>query len=190
MSDSDLTLRSIFALPPKVAGPDALENWPAIKQGIIDDFKGINWTASMPGIAPKIDELFDIEIPGVFVTAWNKASEIQKAREESRHSPEEILYVELAEHSITSEHRPYVEMRIKNTMPMKIVELTVKLTMTLKGIQLKLQQGEITEIGTGVCHAKGTIEYKGVVLKEEILKTITLPGVIRLTDTSSHSRQG
>jgi len=180
MTDSAFTLRNFFSLPADCIRDPTLEQWAKIEQDVTNDFQGINWKASMPSVAPKIDGLFDIEIPNLFVAAWNKSAEIQKARYESSSSPEEVRWVELAKHSIVSEHHPYVEMTIKNTPPIKIVELTVKLTMTLKSFQLKIHKGVIREIGTGTCFAEGTIEYKGLELKKQQLTPIKLPGTMIL----------
>jgi hypothetical protein len=189
MSDSGFSMRNIFAVPANSVGNRTLEHWPEMERNIANDFRGVNWNVAMPNVAPKIDELFDIEIPNVFVSAWNKANQIQTVRDQSRKSPEEVMYVELAEHAIVSEHHPYVEMSIKSSPPMKIVELTVKLSMTLKGFQLKIQNGEITEIGTGLCMAKGTIEYKGLVIKEKKLEPVRLPGSIRLQEKSYEAQR-
>ncbi|MDH3531061.1 MAG: hypothetical protein OEQ28_15980, partial [Acidobacteriota bacterium] len=176
MSDSTFTLRNIFSLSSNSDWNQALEEWPEKEQDIPDEFKNVDLSAAMPNLSPKVDELFDIEVPNLFVTAWNKTGEIQGIIDKSRDAPEEVIYVELADHSIESEHHPYVEMTIRNSPPVKIIELTVKLTMTIKGFQLKIQGGEIKEIGTGTCEAEGTIEYKGLVIMKKNLEPVRLPG--------------
>ena len=184
MFDTSFTLRSIFSLPAPDVQDRRIEQWTRIEQDIIKDFPSVKWNAAMPDLAPKIDELFDIEIPNMFVIAWNKAREVQDALNESKHLSEEVIYLELAEHSIISEHHPYVEMSIKNFPPKKIIELTVKLSMKLKGFQLKIHHGVIEEIRTGLCEAEGVIEYKELIIMEKKLEAIKLPGSIRLNDGS------
>ncbi len=180
MTQSAFTLRNIFSLPPSVGQNQTLDQLATIEKAIEEDFSGIDWKASMPGVGPKIDGLFDIDISNLLVAAWNKTGEIQRIRGESRKSPEEVRWVELAKHSISSEHHPYVEMTIKGAPPKKIVELTVKLTLTLKGFQLRIQDGAIREVRSGTCEAEGTIEFKGMVIKKQEIKPIVLPGSIIL----------
>jgi hypothetical protein len=180
MVDTTFTLRNVFSIP--LAGnPDQKpETWRKIEQDIASRIPNVNWVVAMPEVAPKIDELFNIEIPNIFVAAWNKSHEIQAAINETKNAPEEIIYVELAEHSMASEHYPYVEMSIRNSPAVKIIELTVKLAMKLKGFQLKIQHGAIREIRTGACEAEGTIEYRGLVIAKKKLGNIVLPGSIPL----------
>ena len=66
----------------------------------------------MPDLASKIGELFDVESPDLWVSSWKRDSELQEALQESRKSPEEVIVLDLAEHEITNEYHPYVEIRI------------------------------------------------------------------------------
>ena len=84
-------------------------------------------------------------------------------------------YLELAQHKIDSDHKPCLEMRLKD-MPVKKIEFVVKLIFTLKGFVLKIQGGAIQEIQTGACEVKGTISYAGQVIVDKKLSPIKLPG--------------
>jgi hypothetical protein len=66
----------------------------------------------MPDLASKIVELFDVELPDLFVSSWKKVGELKEALEESRKSPEEVIVLDLTEHEITNENHPYIEIRI------------------------------------------------------------------------------
>jgi len=85
------------------------------------------------------------------------------------------MYLEPAQHSINSEHKPHLEMRIKD-LPVKKVEFLVKLVFNLNGFVLKVKAGAIQEIQTGVCEVKGTVSYAGQVIVEKKLTPIKLPG--------------
>ena len=137
--------------------------------------KDVKLPAALHDLAPKICELFNVPLPNVLVTSWKKADDLRARLEKSRSSPDEVMYLELAQHTINSEHKPHLEMRIKD-LPVKKIEFTVKLVFTLKGFVLKIQGGGIQEIQTGACEVKGTIAYAGQTIAEKKLSTIKLPG--------------
>jgi hypothetical protein len=172
-ADSAPTVRKIFALPEKETDPQS-DEWKAFQERISNEVKGIKWTAAMPDLAAKVCELLDIKIPNILVAAWKKAKEIQTALEKSKSTPDEVVYLELAEHSINSEHKPSLDVRIKGATVKKI-ELGVQLGFKLRGFVLKIQNGGIKEMQTGNCGAKGTIKYGTLTIAEKKLEPIKLP---------------
>jgi hypothetical protein len=172
------TVRDIFALPANETDPSSAE-WKTFQERISDEIKGIKWTAATPELAGKICELLDIKIPNILVTAWKKAKEIQSVLEKSRSSPDEVTYLELAEHTINSDHRPSIDVRLKGAT-VKKVELPIQLAFKLKGFVLKIQNGGIKEMQTGQCEAKGTIKYGGLTIAEKKLEPIKFPFTIAI----------
>ena len=176
MAESPVTLRNVFELP----DPDALEQasggWKTFQDRISKEVKEIK-TAALPDVAEKFGDLFDIPIPDIFLTSWKKANALQHLLEESRKSPETVMSLELSEHTINSQHKPSIEVRIHNATVKKI-EFAVKLAFKLKGFVVKIQNGGIKEMQTGTCEVKGTVEYQGLVLAEKKLAPINLPGSI------------
>ena len=169
------TIREIFALP-QPGSPEQSEGWKKFEEKIGREIKGMR-TASMPDLAAKIRELFDIPIPDIFLTSWTKANVLQNFLAESQKDPETVMELELAEHTINSQHRPHIEVSISNT-PVKRVEFVLRLIFKLKGFVLQIQNGAIKEIRTGRCDARGTLEYQGLVIAEKTLAPISLPGVV------------
>src|SRR5471030_1689252 len=100
-TDSTPTVREIFALPEKETDPSD-DRWKEFQERIDKEVKGIKWTAAMPDLAEKVCELLDIKIPNIFLAAWKKARELQTVLEKSKATPDEVVYLELAEHSINS----------------------------------------------------------------------------------------
>jgi hypothetical protein len=131
----------------------------------------------MPDIAAKVGQLFEIPIPEIFLTSWKKANVIQELLAESQKSPETVMTLELAEHTINSQHRPHIEVKIQNKSVKKI-EFILRLVFKLKGFVLKIQNGAIREMTTGMCEARGTLEYMGLVIAEKKLAPINLPGAV------------
>lgn len=176
MSKSSTTVREVFELPEP--GAEGSDNWKTFKSKVSNEVKGIK-TAAMPDLAKKVAELFEIPIPDIFLTSWKKAGGIQTLLEESRKAPETAMHAELGDHTINSQHRPHIEIRIQNKSVKKL-EFTLNLVFNLKGFVLKIQDGRIREMQTGSCEVRGKMEYQGLVIADKKLAPITLPGVISL----------
>jgi hypothetical protein len=172
------TIREIFALP-EPGSSELSEGWKKFQDKIGREVKGIK-TASMPDLAAKVRELFDIPVPDIFLTSWTKANVLQNYLAESQKDPETVMELELAEHTINSQHRPHIEVCIQNT-PVKRIEFVLRLIFKLKGFVLKIQNGAIKEMRTGSCDARGTLEYHGLVIAEKMLAPINLPAVVSVS---------
>jgi|GEM_PF-586119 len=177
------TLRQIFSLPEKETDP-ADDHWKTFQEQVRKEVKGVKWISSMPDLAPKVCELLDIKIPDVLVAAWKKVEDLQAVLEKSKKTPDETIYLELAQHTINSEHKPSVDVKIKGATVKKI-ELVIQLGFNLKGFLLKIQNGAIREIETAQCEAKGTIKYGGLTVAEKKLSPIKLPFSIPIPDEIS-----
>jgi hypothetical protein len=167
------TIRQIFSLPEK-EGETSDDRWDAFQEKVGQEIKSIKWTSSIPDLAPKVCELLDIKIPDVLITAWKKVADIQAVLEKSKKTPDETVYLELAQHTINSEHKPSIDVKIKGATVKKI-ELIIQLGFNLKGFLLKVQNGAVTEMQTGQCEAKGTIKYGSLPVAEKKLAPIKLP---------------
>ena len=102
-----------------------------LEDALRKEFDGLKWTASMPDVVSKIAELLDIPVSSVFVESWKKAIAVQKALDESKAAPRDVLYVSLAEHTIRNTQHPYVSVQIAR-LPPKNIELTVEVSFVLK----------------------------------------------------------
>lgn len=168
------TLRQIFALPEKGEADPADDRWKAVEERISQEVQGIKWTAAMPDLVPKICDLLEIKVDGVLLSAWKKAGEIQAVIEKSKQTPEETTYVELAEHTINSEHKPSIDVKLRGAK-LKTIALLVQLGFKLKGFVLKIKNGGIIELQTGDCEVKGTLKFSGLTIAEKKLEPIKLP---------------
>jgi len=176
-ADEPVTIREVFDLP-KESEKDLQPNrWQVVEERIKKEVKDVKFPAALHDLGPKICELFNVPLPDVMVTSWKKVAALQELLEKSRKSPDEVMYLELAQHSINSEHKPHLEMRIKD-LPVKKIEFVVKLVFNLKGFVLKVKAGAIQQIQTGACEVKGTVSYAGQVIMEKKLTPIKLPGTI------------
>lgn len=179
-ADSAPTLRQVFALPEKQTDPSD-DNWKAFQEKVTKEVKGVKWIASMPDLAPKVCELLDIKVPNVLISAWKKAQDIQRVLAESKKTPDKIVYLELAEHTIDYQTKPSIDVKIKRATVKKL-DFPIQLGFKLKGFVLKIQNGRIKEMQTGHCEAKGTIKYGTLTIAEKKLEPIKLPLSIKIPD--------
>ena len=177
MAEPTVTLRDVFELP-KDGQPDAEpDRWKQVQERVRKELKDVKLPAKMHDLGPKICELFEVPLPNILVTSWKKIGSVQAIVEKSKQSPDEVMYLELAQHSINCEQKPHLEMKIKE-LSVKKIEFLVKLLFNLKGFVLKVQNGAIQEIQSGACEVKGTVSYAGQVIVEKKLSPINLPGRI------------
>ena len=181
MSKSSTTVRDVFEIP-KAGEAKSSEGWKAFRERLSKEVKGIK-TAAMPDIAAKVGDLLEVPIPDIFLSSWKKTNALRDILEESKKSPEALMHLELGEHTINSKHRPHIEVKIQK-MSVKKLEFTLKLVFKLKGFILKVQNGAIREMQTGLCEARGTLEYQDLTIVDRKLAPITLPGSVRFGDAT------
>jgi hypothetical protein len=184
------TLREIFSIPEKPTDQTD-DSWKAFQETLSKEAKGIKWTAALPDLASKICELLDVKVHDVLLAAWKKVEALKQALEESRKTPEKVVYLDLAEHSIDYETKPFIDVKIKSASVRKLT-LTVMLNLKLKGFVLKVQNGAIREIQTGNCEAKGSVKYGTLSIAEKKLEPIKFPVSIQvpaLTATGEHAME-
>ena len=146
---------------------------------IKEEIKGIKWTASAPELTKKAAELLNIKVPDILLDGWKKEEELKKILKESSASPDESFYLELIEHTIKSEHHPYIEIIIKGA-PVKKIEFLVIISFNLKGIVLKIKEGVIKEIQAGTCEIEGEFAYQNLTLAKKNLSPLKLPLSVQL----------
>jgi len=177
MNNSSLSLRTLFSLPNSGATTPPSNQWQEFQSRLGREIKTIKWMAPMPDLVSKVGELFNVELPDLLVLSWKKARQLQEALEESRRSPEQVIVLDLAEHAITNEYHPYIEIRIAGMPLPKKIEFQVQIVTRLKGINLKIQAGNITEIQAGSCDFEGKVKYQDLTLADKRLGPIELVGV-------------
>ncbi len=185
MSDSDLTLKQFFSLKPEEWSSERLsalaskDKISSLKEMAEKEAKGAKWPVAFAEILKRVDDLLDISLPDILAGAYNKYRILRQYAEKGKYSPDETFLVPLADHTIKSEHHPYLEVFINENLVAKI-DFTIMVALKLNGIILKIQDGRIKEIFTGTCQGKGAIECEGLVLVEKEMPSVSLPGSINL----------
>jgi hypothetical protein len=120
--------------------------------------------------------LLDIGLGDVLVSAWNKAFAVRQQLEKSAKSPGKEMFLQLAEHKISSEHKPYVAL-MKDGQELGRVAFAVALELTLHGAVLKIRDGSITAIQTGRIKGKGSVKCGRFILVEKEIPQVDIPGI-------------
>ena len=175
---SSTSLGAVFAIPGYGHNAESHAQWKAFQDKLAREIKSVK-TASIPDVSPKVGELFDIQIPAILVSSWKKTMEVRTILDKSKAAPDETFWAGLGEHTVSSEHHPYVDIKIKG-QTVKRIEFTMRLLFKLNSFVLRIKQGEIKEIQTGTCEVKGVVEYQGIAIAEKQMEPINLPGVMVL----------
>ena len=180
MADSVVTVRDVFDLPLPGSPEESSPRWQSLRQWINEDLAAAK-SRAMEDVGATIAELLNIPVSDIFVKSWKETDAIKDLLAESRESPEAVTNVELADHTIKSNHHPHIEVRQKKATSKKI-EFTLRLFFKLQGFSVRIQNGIITEMRTGSCEMQGTLEYQGLAVVEQKNGPINLPLVIALNE--------
>lgn len=172
------TLREFFGIPEKTSDRGD-EHWKAFQKKLAEETRGIKWTAAMPDLGSKIAELLDIKIHDMLLTAWRKVEAVRQALEDSKKTPDKATYLDLTEHGIDYQTKPFIDVKIRSASVKKIT-LTVAINLKVKGFGLKVQNGEIRELQAGKCEGKGTVKYEKLSIAEKKFEPIKFPLTIKI----------
>jgi hypothetical protein len=96
-------------------------------------------------------EVLDIPFSDVLTGAWSRYSELMQAAQLTRADPGRREDVVLAEHTVTSEHHPRVDVLVDDTLVASI-HLQVELACTVRALTVAVERGAIVEVGSGSAH--------------------------------------
>jgi hypothetical protein len=187
MNNQDLTLRQFFAYDdeniPRVrlSAAESGTTLANLRDKILGEVQGIQWPAAFGEIMKRVEDLLEPDIPGIMAAAWNKYRLLRKYLDRDKYPPDKTVLVSLAEHTVTSEHRPSIEIMINDRLVGK-VDFHVTASLVFEGLTLKIRGGRIMEILTGSCTGKGAISCENCMLIERETAPFPLPGAVKLSD--------
>ncbi len=185
MSEANVTLRELFGESGKGLPQDARSAVQsnhfvvAIKAALAKESKAIRWDVILDVLVEKILEMLDIPILEIIVPAWKKYREIEQFADTEKYPPGDTQLVSLVEHTLKSEHHPYVEILFKGVAVGRI-DFTVTVEFKLEGFVLRIQEGRIKAIDTGALQGRGTLALDSTIVIERDFGTVRLPGKIDL----------
>lgn len=186
MNSSQITLKQFFAFQEKNLNQDRLsaiessDKLSPIKQKALEKAKAIKWHTLFKESVKQTEDLLNINLAqDIMVKAWNKSGQLLKYLDKEKYPPDQTFLVRLVEHTIKSEHQPYLEIFIDDE-PIGKIRFNLTLALTFKGLDLKIKNGKIIEILTGACTGKGTIKCENFLIWEKPTEPFPLPGSIPL----------
>jgi hypothetical protein len=96
-------------------------------------------------------EVLEIPFSDVLTGAWSRYSELMQAAELTRANPGRREDVVLAEHTVTSEHHPHVDVLVDDRLVTSI-HLQVELVCTVRALTVAVERAAIVEVGSGSAH--------------------------------------
>lgn len=171
MSRENPTLQELFV----PSGSD--RGLPELKRAVAQRENIVKWEAVRDVLADKALEMLDMPVLGVLLSAWKKYREIEQTADSEARSEKRKVF--LAQHTLTSEHHPYLEIRVKG-IPVDTLKFTVLLELVIKGFSLTIRDRKIITVQTGTMTGQGSLALEGTVIMEKEFGTIQLPGTIQL----------
>ncbi len=179
MHDGDVTFGKIL-LPPERAGAVSrkFERTRPLRDvhAELEKHQALRSRGNLALVAGKIGDLLDVGIArNVLLKVWNDAQLFRRYLDRDRYPSNETIAVPLAEHTITSTHHPYLEVRFDASV-IRRIDFELSLTVTLKGFIIEIQDARIKKIRTGTYSGKMELKCEGARLVSETLDSTDLPG--------------
>jgi hypothetical protein len=194
-NSSQITLNQFFCSqkelsPKRMSSVESCQKMCSMRDRVLKEAK-CKWPIAFEIIVEKIADILNIGILDIMVMTWEKYRILLKYADCKECPPGETFLVPLLEHTIKSEHCPFIEIMI-NGKPVGKINFHISICLMIEGMILKIQDGKIKEITTGSCKGKGTVMCENFVILEKKTGPICLPGsislgegipIIRKTDT-------
>jgi hypothetical protein len=176
----NLLLPGVSALSERLAaslhtGEEAAE----IKAALAKAVPGLPLGPIIEGVSKGLEAALDVPISTILVSAWDRARELRAAIQQTRDSDKAAVLLPLLDHTITSEHRPYVEVVMSGT-PIARLVFPLTLAFHLEGIVLRIAHGRLADVLAGTLKIEATLKFAEFVLLEKALPPIAIPGSLAL----------
>jgi ABC-type transport system involved in cytochrome bd biosynthesis fused ATPase/permease subunit len=159
-----------------------------LKEELAKESKLIQWSIVREVLIDKTIGMLDIPVLIFLSPAWKKYKEIMEFADTNKYPPNETELVSLADHSITVEHHPYLQVTYRG-VALKNAKLTFTLEAELivQGVVLKIQNGKIIAIEAGTVKGNGKLLLEDQLIMNQEFGSYRLPGRIDVGDGISLS---
>jgi len=130
-------------------------------------------------LARQLAGLLDIGLGDILVGAWNTSYGLRQHIEKSAKSPGKDVFLQLAEHKISSTHKPYIGL-LKDGREVARLPFAVSLELVVQGAVVRILDGTIQEVQTGKIKGKGTVKCGTAILVQKELQPIAIPGTVNV----------
>ena len=158
---------------------DASEEAADIKAALERAVPGLPLAPIIEGVSKALHEALDVPVSSILAKAWDRVRELRAAMNQTRDGEKAAVLVPLLDHTITTEHRPYVDVVVEGTAIARLV-FPLKLALELEGIVLRIAKGRLTDVMAGQLKLKATLKFADFVLLEKAVSPIAIPGAFTL----------
>ena len=192
MSKSSLRVLLEQGGPVTVRGlPKALDG--KLASAIFQPLPGGKGSAVWGAIGKKLEqttlELLDVDLMEVLAAAWGKYQVLAEYADDRPDTPPATHEVSLADHTMSVTFHPTIDVTVEG-LGRGSLTFDLKVTATVKGIQLTVRRGRITRVSTGSCRGSVTLELDRVPLVDQDFPEVDLPGVVDLGEGIAIPRVG
>ena len=164
-----------------LASLDVAQDAAEIKAGLENAVPGLPLRPVIEGVCSSLEEALDVPISSMLARAWDRSRELRAAIQQTRDTDRTAVLVPLLLHTITSEHRPYVDVVLSGA-PIARLVFPLKIAFQLDGFILRVAHGRITNIMSGTLKIKATLKFGEFVLLEKTTPPISVPGSLTIED--------
>ena len=159
---------------------EATEEIQRLRKEIKAKIPGSNWTLIRAEILLEMQQLLDIPLQPILTESWKTHQDVSREIDAQKISdaddPCDSSIVNLADHEIRSTHSPSLYIRIADSVhPLR---LFIGITLELRNVALRLQEGDIKEILSGTVSGKGFMQYQNATLTEKDFLDFDIAGKI------------
>jgi len=128
-------------------------------------------------IATVAHGLLDLDLGGLVIAAWGKYADLTTAAKRTFATPDSSEVVELAAHTITSTHHPFVELLVDD-VHVATVRFELGVAFVVKGLVATVHHGRLVALSGG-CDVTATLAAEGRQLAKREAH-LQLPLLVRL----------
>ena len=139
---------------------------------------GAGRKAANDRVAAVAHGLLDLDLGGLVIAAWGKWADLTAAAKRTFATPDSSEVVELAVHTITSTHHPFVELLV-NDVHVATVRFELAVKFVIKALVATVQHGRIVAVHAGDCDVTATLAAEGRQLAKREAH-LQLPLLVRL----------
>jgi hypothetical protein len=112
-------------------------------------------------VATVANGLLDLDLGDLVVAGWRKQAALAAAAKRTIANPGSSEVVELANHRITSVHRPFVKLLI-NDVHVATVNFELRIGFVVKSLGVTVRNGHVVSLHAGACDLTARLSAEGV----------------------------
>jgi hypothetical protein len=179
MDRVDTTFNALFPIDFRARARALADRREPISTHALGATLAVNGLVVFGQIAQKSAGLLQFSPLDLMLATWTKWRELREYADPKRHSPNEVFVIALAEHSITSEHRPYLDI-VVGTHPVARIDFAASIGLDLEALDLKIQAGRIKAVAPGACKVRMNFACKDIELIKSKRTLLQPPDLIDL----------